>query len=61
MPKYLLESPLVMIEPLFALVIHSTYVDDDIAGVENLGIASSFELWSKWPTTNIELKENGVV
>lgn len=44
--KHLLEASLVMIEPLLALVIHRAYIDDDIAGVEDLGVARSLELWS---------------
>lgn len=44
--KHLLEASLVMIEPLLALVIHRAYIDDDIAGVKDLGVARSLEVWS---------------
>lgn len=50
--KYLFESPLVMIEPLLALVIHRAYVDDDVTGIEDLGVARPFELYSNASTIN---------
>jgi hypothetical protein len=46
MSKVFLEAPLVVVEPLSSFVVDSTDIDDDVAWVEDRGIAGSLEVYA---------------